>query len=130
MVARACPRVSPSGDPEAGVLPGVWRNSIPEYFFPNTVHSPFGPIITHKPVRPWNASDLKALDCECTQPLDRTGTIATVHGEDTTVHINRLTDRSQPWINPIVRLAGLRDLGCGCNEPAIAYTPSLNTHLS
>ncbi|KAF2561173.1 hypothetical protein F2Q70_00016941 [Brassica cretica] len=26
-----------SGDPEAGVLPGVWRNSIPEYFFPNSL---------------------------------------------------------------------------------------------
>ncbi|KAH0898844.1 LOW QUALITY PROTEIN: hypothetical protein HID58_048412, partial [Brassica napus] len=24
--------VPPSGDPEAGVLPGVWKNSIPEYF--------------------------------------------------------------------------------------------------
>ncbi|KAF3539848.1 hypothetical protein F2Q69_00023178 [Brassica cretica] len=24
--------VPSSGDPEAGVLPGVWRNSIPEYF--------------------------------------------------------------------------------------------------
>ncbi|KAH0863081.1 hypothetical protein HID58_080292 [Brassica napus] len=23
-----------SGDPEAGVLPGVWRNSTPEYFSP------------------------------------------------------------------------------------------------
>ncbi|KAF2534989.1 hypothetical protein F2Q68_00020649 [Brassica cretica] len=26
--------VTSSGDPEAGVLPGVWRNSIPEYFSP------------------------------------------------------------------------------------------------
>ncbi|KAF2606086.1 hypothetical protein F2Q68_00043886 [Brassica cretica] len=26
--------VPSSGDPEAGVLPGVWRNSIPEYFSP------------------------------------------------------------------------------------------------
>ncbi|KAF3538181.1 hypothetical protein F2Q69_00022572 [Brassica cretica] len=30
-------RASPSGDPEAGVLPGVCRNSIPEYFFPNSL---------------------------------------------------------------------------------------------
>ncbi|KAF3552601.1 hypothetical protein DY000_02006915 [Brassica cretica] len=28
------PRASPTRDPEAGVLPGVWRNSIPEYFPP------------------------------------------------------------------------------------------------
>ncbi|KAF2610816.1 hypothetical protein F2Q70_00012043 [Brassica cretica] len=27
-------RVPSSGDPETGVLPGVWRNSIPEYFSP------------------------------------------------------------------------------------------------
>ncbi|KAF2578831.1 hypothetical protein F2Q68_00004821 [Brassica cretica] len=26
------PKASPSGDPGAGVLPGIWRNSIPEYF--------------------------------------------------------------------------------------------------
>ncbi|KAF3557672.1 hypothetical protein F2Q69_00012701 [Brassica cretica] len=26
------PGTPPSGDPEAGVLPGIWRNSIPEYF--------------------------------------------------------------------------------------------------
>ena len=26
--------MSRSGDPEAGVVPGVWRNSIPEYFSP------------------------------------------------------------------------------------------------
>ncbi|KAF2570819.1 hypothetical protein F2Q70_00004317 [Brassica cretica] len=26
------PGASPSGDPKAGVLPGIWRNSIPEYF--------------------------------------------------------------------------------------------------
>ncbi|KAF3520388.1 hypothetical protein DY000_02060321 [Brassica cretica] len=31
------PGASPSRDPEAGVLPGVWRNSIPEYFFPNSL---------------------------------------------------------------------------------------------
>ncbi|KAF2591461.1 hypothetical protein F2Q70_00039193 [Brassica cretica] len=28
--------VPPSGDPEAGVLPWVWRNSTPEYFSPTT----------------------------------------------------------------------------------------------
>ncbi|KAF3584548.1 hypothetical protein F2Q69_00030005 [Brassica cretica] len=28
------PGMFPSGDPEAGVLSGVWRNSIPEYFCP------------------------------------------------------------------------------------------------
>ena len=28
--------VSSSGDPEAGVLPRVWRNSIPEYFTPTS----------------------------------------------------------------------------------------------
>ncbi|KAF3496950.1 hypothetical protein DY000_02053647 [Brassica cretica] len=28
------PGVLRSGNPEAGVLPGVWRNSIPEYFSP------------------------------------------------------------------------------------------------
>ncbi|KAF2613861.1 hypothetical protein F2Q70_00011206 [Brassica cretica] len=30
-------RVPSSGDPEAGVLPGVWTNSIPEYFSPTPV---------------------------------------------------------------------------------------------
>ncbi|KAF3571248.1 hypothetical protein F2Q69_00059621 [Brassica cretica] len=34
MVARIGPGASPSGDPEAGVLPGVWGNSTPEYFSP------------------------------------------------------------------------------------------------
>ena len=47
MAARAGPRVSPSGDPEAGVLPGVWRNSIPEYFFPQ--HGPFTIRSDHNP---------------------------------------------------------------------------------
>ena len=28
MVSRTGPEVLPSGDPEAGVLPGVWKNSI------------------------------------------------------------------------------------------------------
>ena len=42
--------VPPSGDPEAGVLPGVSRNSIPEYFFSNNLdgrlmyHCRAGPV--------------------------------------------------------------------------------------
>ncbi|KAF3560845.1 hypothetical protein DY000_02015832 [Brassica cretica] len=31
--------VPSSGDPEAGALHGVWRNSIPGYFFPNNMYA-------------------------------------------------------------------------------------------
>ena len=34
MVPRTGPGVLPSGDPEAGVLPRVSRNSVPEYYSP------------------------------------------------------------------------------------------------
>ncbi|WZZ70116.1 hypothetical protein YC2023_081486 [Brassica napus] len=40
--------VPSSGDPEAGVLPGVWMNSIPEYFFPNSL-----PLIARFRHRTW-----------------------------------------------------------------------------
>ncbi|KAF3581357.1 hypothetical protein DY000_02031092 [Brassica cretica] len=38
------PGASPRGDPEAGVLPGVWRNSIPEYFSPTQATAKEHPV--------------------------------------------------------------------------------------
>ncbi|KAF3597864.1 hypothetical protein DY000_02020575 [Brassica cretica] len=38
--------VPSSGDPEAGVLPGIWRNSIPEYFSPTaSLRQDIAPVV-------------------------------------------------------------------------------------